>query len=169
MMTQKRFLFLAESYGADLSRWPPADRGPAEALLAQSPQAHAVLREQQDVDAAIARAFDAQDAELQARSAHEDPQAALARLRAGVAGRIAGQGAKTRLPRGWRHIMSRRSAAYPAWAAMAGGLLVFRRAGLVLGCACAVTAGLWLGWMQSSGGAGDPLNMFLVIPVSGGG
>lgn len=169
MMTQKRLRYLAECYGADLSRWPAADRGPAEALLAGSPDARLVLREQQGVDAVIARAFDAQDAEFIARTAHEDTHAALTRLRVGVAGRIAGQSGTKSSSRGWRRFIFRRPTAYPAWATTADGLVVFRRAGLVLGCAFAVTSGLWLGWVQSSSGAGDLLNTLLVIPVSGGG
>ncbi|BCI65783.1 hypothetical protein AA0242T_2958 [Acetobacter aceti NRIC 0242] len=169
MMTQKRFRTLAECYGADLSRWSAADRGLAETLLAQSPEARAVLREQQEVDAVIARAFDAQDAELHARSAHEDTHAALTRLRAGVAGRIAEQSGKMSPSRGWRRFIFHRPLAQPAWAMTADGLVIVRRAGLVLGCAFAVTGGLWLGWVQSSGGAGDLFNSLLVIPVSGGG
>ncbi len=169
MMTRKRFRDLAACYGADLSRWPAADRGPAEALLAGSPEARLVLREQQDLDAVIARAFDAQDAELIARTAHEDTHAALTRLRAGVAGRIAGQDGTRRSARGWWRFMPRWPMAHPTWALTADGLVVFRRAGVVLGCAFVVTGGLWLGWVQSSGGAGDLLNTLLVIPVSGGG
>ena len=168
MMTQKKFRYLAECYGADLSRWPAADRGQAETLLAQSPEARAVLRDQRNVDIVIARAFDAQDMALDAENAREDSHAALARLRVGVAGRIAEHSGATRPSRGWWRFISR-PVAYPAWTMTADGLVAFRRAGLALGCAFAVTSGLWLGWVQSSGGAGDLLNALLAIPVSGGG
>ncbi|GAJ28176.1 hypothetical protein [Acidomonas methanolica] len=169
MMTQKRFRTLAECYGADLSRWPAADREPAETLLARSSEARAVLRDQREVDAVIARAFDAQEAELQARSADEDTHAALMRLRAGVAGRIAEYNGKKRPSRAWWRVVPRGMTGHPAWETTADGLVAVRRAGLVLGCAFVVTSGLWLGWVQSSGGAGDVLNTLLVIPVSGGG
>jgi hypothetical protein len=58
---------------------------------------------------------------------------------------------------------------YPIWAMTASELVIFRRAGLVLSCAFVVTGGLWLGWIQSSGGVSDMLNTLLVIPVSGDG
>jgi hypothetical protein len=32
-MTPERFAYLADAYGADLKRWPPAEQGPARALL----------------------------------------------------------------------------------------------------------------------------------------
>ncbi|OUJ13686.1 hypothetical protein [Acetobacter sp. DsW_063] len=169
MMTQTRFRYLALSYGADLSRWPAADRDPAEELLANSAEARGIFREQQSIDTVLARAFDAQDAELGAQRAGEDEHAALARLRAGVAGRIAGQPATKIRSRGWRSFAPDRLVVLPVWVTTSGGLAVFRRAGLALGCVCAVTSGLWLGWIQSSGGPGDLLNTLLVIPVSGGG
>lgn len=169
MMTQKRFRYLATCYGADLSRWPEADREPAEVLLVESADARLVLGEQQAVDAVIARAFDAQDAAFVARTAHEDMRAALTRLRAGVAGRIAVRSGKKSRWRGWRRFMGHRPVAPSAWAITADGLVVFRRAGLVLGCVFAVTGGLWVGWIQSAGGTGDLLNTLLVIPVNGGG
>lgn len=168
-MAQKKFRYLAECYGADLSRWPVADRARAEALLIQSPEARIILRAQQDVDAVIVRAFGAQDASLQAQTAHEDTQAALARLRAGVAGRIAEGSGKKNLLRGWRRFIPRQSEGPPAGVMTADGLVVFRFAGLVLGCAFIVTGGLWLGWVQSSSAASDLFNMLLVFPVSGGG
>ncbi|MFH7810802.1 MULTISPECIES: hypothetical protein [Acetobacter] len=169
MMTQKRFRYLAECYGADLSRWPVADRGPAEALLAGSTEARLVLQEQQGVDAVIASAFDAQNAELVAQTAHEDTHAALTRLRAGVAGRIAEQSGTKSSSREWWRFMPCRPIVYPIWAMTASELVIFRRAGLVLSCAFVVTGGLWLGWIQSSGGVSDMLNTLLVIPVSGDG
>ena len=36
-MTEARFMVLLAAYGAELSRWPAEERGPAEALLAVAP------------------------------------------------------------------------------------------------------------------------------------
>jgi hypothetical protein len=42
-MNQERFLELLDGYGADLGRWPAAERNRALALLARSPEAAAAL------------------------------------------------------------------------------------------------------------------------------
>jgi hypothetical protein len=80
MMTLRRFTALAAAYGADLRRWPDAVRGRAEALLASSPEARAALEEARTLDRQIAAAR---------KPLPEGQDAALARLRAGVAARIA--------------------------------------------------------------------------------
>ncbi|GAN69685.1 hypothetical protein [Acetobacter orleanensis] len=169
MMTQKKFRYLAECYGAELSRWPEVDRERAETLLVQSPEARIIQRAQQDVDTVIMRAFDAQDAELHAQSAYEDPHAALTRLRAGVAGRLTGRNAIRRSLRGGWRFIPRPSGMQPSGVMTADGLVLFRFAGLALGCAFVVTGGLWLGWVQSASTASDLFNTLLVFPVSGGG
>lgn len=169
MMTLKQFRYLSDCYGADLYRWPQADRGSAEMLLAASPQARNILLEQEGVDAIVAHAFDVQQREHVARSADEDTHAALARLRAGVAGRIAAQNdTRARTHGGWR-ISSARPALPLVWATTMDNVIALRRAGLVFGCAFTVASGLWLGWMQSSSGPVDLLNALLMVPVSGGG
>jgi hypothetical protein len=48
-----RFRRLIAAYGADPARWPPGQRGRAEALLARSDQARALLAEAQAFDALL--------------------------------------------------------------------------------------------------------------------
>ena len=48
-----RFRRLIAAYGADPARWPPGQRGRAEALLARSPAARALLAEAQAFDALL--------------------------------------------------------------------------------------------------------------------
>jgi hypothetical protein len=84
MLTLRRFMALVDGYGADLQRWPQEVRGDAQALLSASPQARRALAEAQILDDAIETAA-RQDAALWRPS---EP-AALARLRSGVAARIA--------------------------------------------------------------------------------
>jgi hypothetical protein len=55
-MTEERFLQLASAYGADLARWPEAERAAAAAVLARRPDiAVAVLAAERDLEAALAR------------------------------------------------------------------------------------------------------------------
>lgn len=50
-MTVERFMALAEAYGADLRRWPEAERAAAEAFLAAAPEtARPVLAEADRID-----------------------------------------------------------------------------------------------------------------------
>lgn len=126
MLTLKRFSAMADSYGAELTRWPEALRGEAEALLKLSPEARAVLDEARRLDQAIA-----------AGSAHDDARlwppgesdAALARLRASVDARIAAPAGFRPEPRrlGWAPSLRLR------WAglATAGGFAIM--AGLLIG------------------------------------
>ena len=53
-MTPERFETLADAYGADLARWPPAERAEAERWLAQTPGAAAVLLRARRLDEALA-------------------------------------------------------------------------------------------------------------------
>lgn len=56
-MTPERFEYLAGAYGADLSRWPEAERDLAEAFAAARPeQAKRLLSEAASVDALLASA-----------------------------------------------------------------------------------------------------------------
>jgi hypothetical protein len=86
MMTPQRFRALAASYGADLQRWPEAERDAARALVHVSPAARSMLATAQRLDAAIAAAS-SQEHAATLQSGEED--AALARLRSGVASGIA--------------------------------------------------------------------------------
>ena len=53
-MTPERFETLADAYGADLARWPLADRAEAERWLAQTPGAAVVLLRARRLDEALA-------------------------------------------------------------------------------------------------------------------
>jgi hypothetical protein len=86
MLTLRRFRALADSFGGDLQRWPQEERSEAQALLNISPQAHALLDEARALDHAIAEASTRSNAMAQ-RVGEEG--AAMARLRSGVAARIA--------------------------------------------------------------------------------
>jgi hypothetical protein len=86
MLTLRKFKALAESYGAELQRWPEETRGEAKALLESSPQAMALLREAWELDEVISAARDREAAE---RWPAGEEEAALARLRSGVAAQIA--------------------------------------------------------------------------------
>src|SRR5262249_27981481 len=55
VMNQQKFDRLLDIYGADPKRWPPAERGAAEALLRQSPQAQRQFAAAQQLDAALDR------------------------------------------------------------------------------------------------------------------
>jgi anti-sigma factor RsiW len=54
-MTLARFEHLLDVYGADLARWPPAQRTAAERVLTADPAAAAALARARDLDALIAR------------------------------------------------------------------------------------------------------------------
>lgn len=53
-MSPDRFKALAEAYGGDLGRWPRAERGEAERLLAATPVAWSVLSHARALDKALA-------------------------------------------------------------------------------------------------------------------
>lgn len=133
MMTLRRFQALADSYGADLQRWPEAERDAARALLRLSPRAQSVLAAAQRLDAAIAAASS------QERAATWQPgeaDAALARLRSGVASRIAASARRKSTARhGWTsatwQLGTRFSPAGVASVAASGAIAI--TAGLLIG------------------------------------
>lgn len=86
MMPLSRFAALADSYGGDIGRWPEDVQNEAKALAAASAQARARLAEAARLDAAL-MAGSRRDLETLLPPGAED--AAVARLRRGVAGRIA--------------------------------------------------------------------------------
>jgi hypothetical protein len=123
------FRAMAASYGADLERWPTALRDEARRLAQTSEAARLALDEARTIDAA-----------LDAASVQPDePAAALARLRAGVAARIAAAPA--------RPVGLARFAAWlmqfgrvdPVWIGMATGSGCVVAAGLMIGAALAPT------------------------------
>jgi hypothetical protein len=86
MMTLDQFKVLVDSYGGRIERWPTLTRQDALDLLTHSAAARAALEDAQDLDDAIARAGEAQDSRNWPPG---EAGAALARLRARVAARIA--------------------------------------------------------------------------------
>jgi hypothetical protein len=86
MLSLKRFASLASSYGADLERWPAERHADARELLAASPEVQAIFAAVRAEDRAIGAARRREEGALW----HPGEQdAALARLRSGVAARIA--------------------------------------------------------------------------------
>jgi hypothetical protein len=87
MLTLRQFAALAESYGAELERWPQQLRGDARTLLEESPAARTLLDKARSLDAALEAASLRSDRTLWPSENHK--QAALGRLRGRVAERIA--------------------------------------------------------------------------------
>lgn len=98
MLPLKRFASLANSYGADLERWPAETQVGARELLDASPEARAILAAVRAEDRAIGAARHREEGGLWHPG---DQDAALARLRSGVAAQIAPTPA-TRPRRAWR-------------------------------------------------------------------
>ena len=143
MLTLKRFKTMTDSYGADLLRWPEQERAAAQTFLEGSTEARALLADARMLDEALARARQSAAHRL---NRHED--AALARLRSGVAARIAAAGGRSRVSLLERalSITTRGALSTPSgWAglATAGGL--------------AVVAGLVIGSLYTPPGASDAL------------
>lgn len=85
MMTPKRFRVLADSYGADLQRWPESLRAQARALLETSAQARAAIARARELDEVITAAYATREARLWRG---ESADATLQRLREHVTARI---------------------------------------------------------------------------------
>ncbi len=86
MLTLKQFTAMLDSYGADPRRWPANMRVEAQALLDRSDEARRSLADARCLDEGIISASAREEAELWQPG---DQDAALARLRSGVAARIA--------------------------------------------------------------------------------
>lgn len=124
MMTLERFRTLADSYGADLQRWPEQLRPQARALLESSTQAREIIALAGELDEAIAVAG---RAHREALWAGDHPEAALARLRNSVAARIGARGAAGTTTRAAHHGPRRMrwiSLATAAVVAIVGGVLL---------------------------------------------
>jgi hypothetical protein len=94
-MTLKRFQKLADSYGADLQRWPGRLRPQARTLLESSAQARRIMARAREIDEAIGAAGDARSETLWSG---ERPEVALVRLRNSVAARIGPGSAADEVP-----------------------------------------------------------------------
>lgn len=130
MMTLRRFRTLADSYGADLQRWPERQRGQALALLESSAEARSIMARARELDEAIAAAGAARDRQVWAG---ESPDRALRRLQSHVSARArsaAARGAAQAVElRATRHGPPQRAGWFGL--ATAAGLAVL--AGLALG------------------------------------
>jgi hypothetical protein len=154
MLTLKRFAALAASYGGDLRRWPEDARGEAQALAKTSSQARDILADAQKLDAALDAAGTHEDRLL---LSGDEQAAALARLRAGVAARIATaeaapiSAAAANRRSGWMSAMTSRFMAlrFAGWPRLgwAAGMAT-------VGC-LAILAGLWLGGIAATSSATD--------------
>jgi hypothetical protein len=155
MLTLRRFTVLAESFGADLQRWPAETQGDAQALLAASAEARAVLDEARQLDEAIVAARRLEEAALWQPG---EMDAALARLQSGVAGRIA-----PGMPRR-RSVRERFGWAFSGGGSVLGapvGWIGFAASGAV-----AVAAGLLIGSLSAAAPApGDILAVFQAATI----
>lgn len=147
MLTLRRFRTMADSYGADLLRWPDGARAEAQALLKASPAARALLDEARTLDDAIEAAGASEDAVLWEPDGQD---AAMARLRSGVEARIAASAE--------RRPTFRRT----GWASA----LHTRRVGMATGGGFAIAAGLLIGAIYSSDPATDSvLTLLQPVPI----
>jgi hypothetical protein len=132
MMTLKRFRKLADSYGADLRRWPERLRPEARRLLESSAQARQIIGGAGELDDALIAAAAARSDSVWSG---DDPEDALLRLRNGVAARIRTGGAPaTAIAAGGIPIRTPRNAPRRVgWISLATAASVAILAGLVLG------------------------------------
>lgn len=86
-MSQERFAALADAFGADMRRWPAADRAAAQDLAQMSSSARACLAEADALDAVLDQSrVTAPSVELYQRILAQAPRPGMMRLRAaGVA------------------------------------------------------------------------------------
>ena len=136
MLTLGRFRSMTESYGADLARWPEQARADARALLSVSAEARAMLEEARALDDLIETTH-AREEGLLWKPGEQD--AALERLRTGVAARIAA------LPVGPRVTNRLRE-----WLRSEAAPVRLRWLGLATGGACAIICGLLIGGRYES-------------------
>jgi hypothetical protein len=150
MLTLERFKSLADSYGGSLERWPEETRREAHALLSNSAAAQAILAQAQLLDVAYATAVGKEDSRTWPP---EKATAALARLRSRVAARLTDQEEARNASRIRRWLLSDRALptvlAEPGWA------------GMLTGCALAITAGFVTGLLYAS--SPPPPNMLLLL------
>ena len=148
MLSLRRFTALAESYGADLGRWPAGTSEAAQALLEISPEARRILSRSRLLDEAIDAARRHESAALWQRG---ELDAAMSRLRAGVARRIERPATQSELARGRPEFVD------IFWARL--GLLGFAASG-----GCAVTVGLLIGALSVAEPA--PANLLAVFQAT---
>jgi hypothetical protein len=161
---------MADSYGANLQRWPHDMRSAAQALLDVSQQARACLDEARALDDAIAVASARGDEA--ARRSGEDG-AALDRLRVGVAAQIAvpfrvRRAARWRQVRAWSErarefIVAHTTSAGTTWAGMSWSQMTW--IGMATGGSVAVIAGFLIGASYASTPSSDAV-LGLLQPIT---
>jgi hypothetical protein len=154
MITLRRLRALTESYGADLRRWPPDLRDQAQELLSSSPEARGLFEDARRLDVAIDAASACEDGQRWQRG---EQQAALARLRSGVAARILVEQRPPSLhARGpFARLLSGLGGASPG----------LRRAGLATSAVFAIIAGLLIGTTYGSAPAPAGVLSMLLRPA----
>lgn len=130
-MTLKRFRKLADSYGADLRRWPERLRPGSRALLESSAEARDIIARARELDEAIVAAAGARSESLRS---DDHPEAALVRLRNSVAARIGPAATAEADPAGEVSMRTARSApGRMRWISLATAASVAIVAGVALG------------------------------------
>jgi hypothetical protein len=153
-----RFQALANSLGAEMSRWPESERAQAQALLESSPEARRIYERARLVDQLLVEASTAESAAHWRGGDHEQ-QAALLQLSAGVRTRISQLSDSGRQSRGWLESL-RTSIAGHFWT-LSG---TPRGAGLATS-AVAALLGLLLGWIQTAAPA-PPSDVLTLLEAS---
>ncbi len=163
MLTLGSFKSLAKSYGGSVERWPADVQQEARATLAASEVARNLLREEHTLDGMLMRATEATAGLHAAATRHEAPDAALTRLRSGVAARIgAASPPPRRLAPDW---LAARSG---GWLATLGnGTMTARWFGLATSSGVLLAGGFWIGWIQTNGGPVDLLGALQQAPIGG--
>jgi hypothetical protein len=155
MLTLRRFTAMADSYGADLQRWPDELRGEAEALLQVSAMARAHLEAALTLDRIIDAASADEDVRLWPAG---EEGAALARLRSGVAARIAAVPLRRPTSRRFQWALAIRERWRPG--------PELRWIGMATGGGFAIMAGLLLGSLYTTAPTSDTaLSMLQPAPI----
>ena len=162
MMTLRRFKVLTEAYGADLRRWPASERAEAAMFLAGSTDARGILKDAQHLDVLIDVAH-ADEAQTLLQTAEQ--AAALARLRSGLAARIAPPSPSRKQRESIENRLSwvfastgfgrTATASWHSWAVM------------TVGGGAALVAGLWIGAMHAAAGPVGLITMLQPSPLHG--
>ena len=151
MMPLSRFAALADSYGGDIGRWPEDAQNEAKALAAASAQARARLAEAACLDAAL-MAGSRRELETLVPPGAED--AAVERLRRGVAGRIAAPSLEAAPRLAWLARLARLAGRLPALPRLTD---LANLAGLATAGGVVVMAGLLVGALTVAQPDGDAL------------
>lgn len=149
MVTLRRFAILAESYGADLARWPEETRADAERLVLSSVDARRILAAAELLDRSLDAASEAEDRALWHGT---EADATLARLRIHVAGAIAAPAPPARRFGG------------DGWLSLGVGSATLGRLewfGMATGGGLAVAGGLLLGYLTVSAGSTETVMTLL--------